>query len=249
MSMWAFDKFKYTEDADVQVLGLPYEQDSTFSMYIFLPRVKFALKNVERELTGRRLLYLIARSKIVDVEVEHFKIIKMSFFSGSNICDLLSALNNCPKNCILNGKLRSGRLLGHSEERERLEPSLWSICGYCFLRCARTLPRSSMRRPRQCSGLLEFALWWYLAHWEGLILNAVWLSLGTDTNQCQPQQCTHDYQGKIIQRYHVGSSGRAAFGKWLHIDNAGDSHWSSWHFKDSIRLSIIAIPRRMHNSL
>uniref|UniRef100_A0A0R3RYE9 SERPIN domain-containing protein n=1 Tax=Elaeophora elaphi TaxID=1147741 RepID=A0A0R3RYE9_9BILA len=70
MSMWAFDKFKYTENADVQVLGLPYELDSNLFLYIFLPREKFALRNVVHELTGRRLLFLIARCKIVDVEVE-----------------------------------------------------------------------------------------------------------------------------------------------------------------------------------
>ncbi|KAL4003646.1 Serpin (serine protease inhibitor) family protein [Acanthocheilonema viteae] len=70
MSMWAFDKFKYTEDADVQVLGLPYELNSDLFLYIFLPREKFALRNVVRELTGRRLLFLIARCKIMDVEVE-----------------------------------------------------------------------------------------------------------------------------------------------------------------------------------
>lgn len=69
MSMWAFDKFKYTEDADVQVLGLPYELNSNLFLYIFLPREKFALRNVVRELTGRRLLFLIARCKIKDVEV------------------------------------------------------------------------------------------------------------------------------------------------------------------------------------
>ncbi|VIO91459.1 Uncharacterized protein BM_BM10856 [Brugia malayi] len=70
MSMWAFDKFKYTEDADVQVLGLPYQVDSNLFLYIFLPREKFALRSVVRELTGRRLLFLIARCKIVDIEVE-----------------------------------------------------------------------------------------------------------------------------------------------------------------------------------
>ncbi|CAG9537092.1 unnamed protein product [Cercopithifilaria johnstoni] len=70
MSMWAFDKFKYTEDADVQVLGLPYELNSNLFLYIFLPREKFALRNVVRELTGRRLLFLIARCRIMDVEVE-----------------------------------------------------------------------------------------------------------------------------------------------------------------------------------
>ncbi|MCP9259402.1 Serpin protein 6 [Dirofilaria immitis] len=70
MSMWAFDKFKYTEDADVQVLGLPYEFDSNLFLYIFLPREKFGLRSIIRELTGRRLLFLIARCKIVDVEVE-----------------------------------------------------------------------------------------------------------------------------------------------------------------------------------
>uniref|UniRef100_A0A915PW61 Serpin domain-containing protein n=1 Tax=Setaria digitata TaxID=48799 RepID=A0A915PW61_9BILA len=70
MSMWAFDKFKYTEDADVQVLGLPYELDANLFLYIFLPREKFALKNIVRELTGRRLLFLIAKCKTVDVEVE-----------------------------------------------------------------------------------------------------------------------------------------------------------------------------------
>lgn len=70
MSMWAFDKFKYTEDADVQVLGLPYQVDSNLFLYIFLPREKFALRSVVRELTGRRLLFLIARCKIVDIEVD-----------------------------------------------------------------------------------------------------------------------------------------------------------------------------------
>ncbi|VDN04747.1 unnamed protein product [Thelazia callipaeda] len=70
MSMWAFNKFKYTEDADVQVLGLPYQLDTNLYLYIFLPRKRFALRSVERELTGRRLLYLVARCKMVDVEVE-----------------------------------------------------------------------------------------------------------------------------------------------------------------------------------
>ncbi|VDK82810.1 unnamed protein product [Litomosoides sigmodontis] len=70
MSMWAFDKFKYTEDADVQVLGLPYELNSNLFLYIFLPREKFALRNVVREMTGRRVLFLIARCKVMDVEVE-----------------------------------------------------------------------------------------------------------------------------------------------------------------------------------
>ncbi|OZC09571.1 serine proteinase inhibitor [Onchocerca flexuosa] len=70
MSMWAFDKFKYTEDIDVQVLGLPYQLDSSLFLYVFLPREKFALRSIMRELTGRRLLFLIARCKTVDVEVE-----------------------------------------------------------------------------------------------------------------------------------------------------------------------------------
>lgn len=70
MSMWAFDKFKYTENADVQVLGLPYELNSNLFLYIFLPRKKFALRNVVHELTGRRLLFLIARCKTMDVEVD-----------------------------------------------------------------------------------------------------------------------------------------------------------------------------------
>ncbi|VDK61093.1 unnamed protein product [Onchocerca ochengi] len=69
MSMWAFDKFKYTEDIDVQVLGLSYQLDSNLFFYIFLPREKFALKSIMSELTGHRLLFLIARCKTVDVEV------------------------------------------------------------------------------------------------------------------------------------------------------------------------------------
>ncbi|VDN27193.1 unnamed protein product [Gongylonema pulchrum] len=58
------------EDADVQVLGLPYREDSGLYLYILLPRVRFGLNKVEREMTGRRLFYLFARSKVVDVEVE-----------------------------------------------------------------------------------------------------------------------------------------------------------------------------------
>lgn len=52
MSMWAFDKFKYTEDSDVQVLGFLYQ---SFPVYIFTT-AKFALGTAMHEFTIPRMI-------------------------------------------------------------------------------------------------------------------------------------------------------------------------------------------------
>lgn len=53
--MHAEDEFDYTEDDDVQVLGIPYK-DFKSMMYIFLPKQKFALSEMEKDVNGQWIL-------------------------------------------------------------------------------------------------------------------------------------------------------------------------------------------------
>ena len=51
-------RFLYSEDEDVQVLGLPYKSNEV-TMFLFLPKEKFGLAELEKSLTGQRMLELI----------------------------------------------------------------------------------------------------------------------------------------------------------------------------------------------
>lgn len=85
MPMYAYGRFRYTEDSYVQLLGMPYDDSETF-MYIFLPRFVYGLAEVEKVLNGRKMLNLIAESEIVDIEVAipKFKI-ENSFALGDTL--------------------------------------------------------------------------------------------------------------------------------------------------------------------
>ncbi|VDM29010.1 unnamed protein product [Toxocara canis] len=85
MPIWAFGLFRYTEDGHVQLLGIPYNDNETF-LYLFLPRDRDGLENVIKEISGKRILALIRRCKIVDVEVE---IPAFRIESGSDMKDAL----------------------------------------------------------------------------------------------------------------------------------------------------------------
>uniref|UniRef100_A0A9J2Q118 Serpin domain-containing protein n=1 Tax=Ascaris lumbricoides TaxID=6252 RepID=A0A9J2Q118_ASCLU len=74
--MTVTQNFLYTEDETMQVLGLPYKS-GVVSMFVFLPKKKFALAEVEKSLSGEKLIALINSStkdnKII-VELPKFKL-------------------------------------------------------------------------------------------------------------------------------------------------------------------------------
>lgn len=55
------NEFHYADDKDVQVLGIPFENETMF-MYFILPRMKFTLSKVEESLNGNRLLALFNKA-------------------------------------------------------------------------------------------------------------------------------------------------------------------------------------------
>lgn len=59
--MTVTQNFLYTEDETMQVLGLPYKS-GVVSMFVFLPKKKFALAEVEKSLSGEKLIALINSS-------------------------------------------------------------------------------------------------------------------------------------------------------------------------------------------
>ncbi|KAH7713500.1 BmSERPIN [Aphelenchoides avenae] len=65
----------YSEDADVQVLGMPYEGDE-LNMFIILPRKRYGLRKVLESLNGKKLAaYLGKRHEFgVDVSLPRFKV-------------------------------------------------------------------------------------------------------------------------------------------------------------------------------
>ncbi|VDM25280.1 unnamed protein product, partial [Toxocara canis] len=68
--------FPYTEDENVQVLGLPYKNGDVF-MYVFLPKKRFGLAEVERSIDGEKMLQLInfcEKDNKIIVELPKFKL-------------------------------------------------------------------------------------------------------------------------------------------------------------------------------
>ena len=66
--MFMKKKFLYAEDADVQVLGMPYRGDDLY-LFAFLPKEQYGLAAFEKELTGERLLGFIRSAHKSEVEV------------------------------------------------------------------------------------------------------------------------------------------------------------------------------------
>uniref|UniRef100_A0A915ALB5 Serpin domain-containing protein n=1 Tax=Parascaris univalens TaxID=6257 RepID=A0A915ALB5_PARUN len=74
--MTVTQNFLYTEDETMQVLGLPYKND-VVSMFVFLPKKKFGLAEVEKSLTGEKLIALInsvGKDNKIIVELPKFKL-------------------------------------------------------------------------------------------------------------------------------------------------------------------------------
>ncbi|KHN72306.1 Leukocyte elastase inhibitor C [Toxocara canis] len=68
--------FPYTEDETVQVLGLPYKNGDVF-IYVFLPKKRFGLAEVERSIDGEKMLQLInfcEKDNKIIVELPKFKL-------------------------------------------------------------------------------------------------------------------------------------------------------------------------------
>ena len=61
-------RFLYSEDEDVQVLGLPYKSNEV-TMFFFLPKERFGLAKLEKSLTGQRMFDLIRFSMRPEVDV------------------------------------------------------------------------------------------------------------------------------------------------------------------------------------
>lgn len=62
------NKFLYAEDADVQVLGMPY-QGEDLHMFALLPKERYGLADFEKSLSGERLLGLIRSAHKTEVTV------------------------------------------------------------------------------------------------------------------------------------------------------------------------------------
>ncbi|KHN72316.1 putative serpin-like protein [Toxocara canis] len=79
-TMSAIEQFAYAEDELVEVVVLPYRNDDA-SLYIFLPKMKFALRQMENSLDGSKLLALInacRKSGSTEVRLPKFAI-KLDF--------------------------------------------------------------------------------------------------------------------------------------------------------------------------
>ncbi|VDK18449.1 unnamed protein product [Anisakis simplex] len=71
MPIWAYGTYRYGENADLQVVGIPFSDEETY-MYIFLTRDRYAVLNdFIKDMDYQRIIALINRCKIVDVEVGH----------------------------------------------------------------------------------------------------------------------------------------------------------------------------------
>ena len=62
------DRFLYTKEDDVQVLGMPYVAEDLV-MFVFLPKERYGLADFEKKLTGERMLSLISHCYVTKVEV------------------------------------------------------------------------------------------------------------------------------------------------------------------------------------
>uniref|UniRef100_A0A0M3KFM0 LP15633p (inferred by orthology to a D. melanogaster protein) n=1 Tax=Anisakis simplex TaxID=6269 RepID=A0A0M3KFM0_ANISI len=72
MPIWAYGTYRYGENADLQVVGIPFSDEETY-MYIFLTRDRYAVLNdFIKDMDYQRIIALINRCKIVDVEVGHY---------------------------------------------------------------------------------------------------------------------------------------------------------------------------------
>jgi serpin B len=72
-------KFPYYENENVQVLGLPY-QDEEIYMYIVLPKERFGLSEVLKNLTGKTLVDFVQRRGKSEVNVRKFLMINNRLF-------------------------------------------------------------------------------------------------------------------------------------------------------------------------
>nr|QII22548.1 putative serpin [Gnathostoma spinigerum] len=62
-------KLCYTEDNELQLLGMPYKNKEVY-MYVFLPKAKNGLLEMEKNLTGERMLELIDECEEIEVMVQ-----------------------------------------------------------------------------------------------------------------------------------------------------------------------------------
>uniref|UniRef100_A0A914XKF0 Serpin domain-containing protein n=1 Tax=Plectus sambesii TaxID=2011161 RepID=A0A914XKF0_9BILA len=80
--------FKYSDQADCQVLGM-YYKGYELAMYVFLPKKRDGLAKLENSLTGKRMLQLIEGGKRTDVEVHLPKFKQeMSFGLGETLSSM-----------------------------------------------------------------------------------------------------------------------------------------------------------------
>uniref|UniRef100_A0A914VJC2 Serpin domain-containing protein n=2 Tax=Plectus sambesii TaxID=2011161 RepID=A0A914VJC2_9BILA len=92
------ERFKYSDQPDCQVLGMQYK-GYELAMYVFLPKKRDGLAEVESSLTGERMLQLIEGDRRIEVEVHlpKFKL-EMSFGLGETLSSLgMSDLFDCNK--------------------------------------------------------------------------------------------------------------------------------------------------------
>uniref|UniRef100_A0A914XFR4 Serpin domain-containing protein n=1 Tax=Plectus sambesii TaxID=2011161 RepID=A0A914XFR4_9BILA len=80
--------FKYSDQPDCQVLGM-YYKGYELAMYVFLPKKRDGLVELESNLTGERMLQLIGGDNRTEVEVHlpKFKV-KMSFGLGETLSSM-----------------------------------------------------------------------------------------------------------------------------------------------------------------
>lgn len=62
------DNLPYFEDSSVRMVGLPYDGENVH-MFIVLPSKRFGLANVEKSLTGQKLLDSIGNRIVTKVQV------------------------------------------------------------------------------------------------------------------------------------------------------------------------------------
>uniref|UniRef100_A0A914WK99 Serpin domain-containing protein n=1 Tax=Plectus sambesii TaxID=2011161 RepID=A0A914WK99_9BILA len=92
------ERFKYSDQPDCQVLGMHYK-GYELAMYVFLPKKRDGLAEVESSLTGERMLQLIEGDRRIEVEVflPKFKL-EMSFGLGEALSSMgMSDLFDCNK--------------------------------------------------------------------------------------------------------------------------------------------------------
>lgn len=65
-------KFPYYENDEVQILGLPYQDEEIF-MYIVLPRERFGLNKVLKNLNGKTLVEYVQRRGKSEVNVSFYE--------------------------------------------------------------------------------------------------------------------------------------------------------------------------------